>query len=847
MLRFPLFPRHDARPWLLAGAACLPLLALPVQAQLPSAELTALFPPGAPAGGTVEVDLTGANLDELESLVFSHPGIKAERVMLPKTEFHKAERQNGTKFRVTVDASVPPGLHEARAAGLYGLSTPRAFQVIPAGTAEVADTNANAPDPEKAPELALESVATGRMDANQIDFYRVKLKRGQRVLIHVWAERLDSRADATVLVKDGSGRRLEYNRDTVGRDPLGDFTAPEDGTYWVGVHDFLFLGGAEYPYRLQVTERPWIDYVNPPAGTPGQEQTFTLHGRNLPGGSLDGNLNVDGKALETLQVKIQVPGVAAPSASLPTGRPLRELVPGFDYRFEQAEPVRIGLLTAPLVEEDPKAALQTVAAPCEIAGGFDSADDDDAYRFTAKKDSVWWIEAICDRLSGRADPFLIVEKITRSAEGLESFAALKNQDDLELGTALKTFDAASRDARLTFKADQDGDYRVTLVNRFGSGGPAQRYRLSIREARPDFQLLAVMEQAESDGKIAAPKALLLRQGGTVACQVLIDRQDGLDSPIVLSATGLPPGVSCPPVPVHAGQTSAWLVLKSAPDAAAWTGAFQIVGKTTPPGQPEQTREASAGTLVWGAKDIAKERLRTRLSRQLALSVMAAEKTPVNLAPAEDRVWTVEAGQKLEIPVKLADKGALKGAFAISPEGLAGFAKAPVLSIDEAKDEGKLAFDFAPASYKGQPGTFTFVLKGSGTVKHRANPGAVTLAEEEKKLADTIAPQAATAATQAKAATAAAQKTLDDGVKAAAAAKPEAKAAADQAVAEARTKLDAAKKAQTEAEARNTAAVAAKADAEKRLKAATDRAKEADLKFAAFSLPLTIEVKPAEKK
>jgi hypothetical protein len=47
-------------------------------AQVPVAELEALFPPGGCAGETVTVQAHGNNLDELAGVIVSHPAIKPE-------------------------------------------------------------------------------------------------------------------------------------------------------------------------------------------------------------------------------------------------------------------------------------------------------------------------------------------------------------------------------------------------------------------------------------------------------------------------------------------------------------------------------------------------------------------------------------------------------------------------------------------------------------------------------------------------------------------------------------------------------------------------------------------------
>ena len=70
----------------LAALACAVICALacalpPAFAQLPTAQLTSVFPPGGKQGATVEVTVAGADLDELEKLVFNHAGLSAAAKM----------------------------------------------------------------------------------------------------------------------------------------------------------------------------------------------------------------------------------------------------------------------------------------------------------------------------------------------------------------------------------------------------------------------------------------------------------------------------------------------------------------------------------------------------------------------------------------------------------------------------------------------------------------------------------------------------------------------------------------------------------------------------------------------
>lgn len=759
---------------LLVAALILPTAG---RAQLPSAELQSLKPHVIRAGETTEVTHAGLNLENLSALAFSDPRITAEVVADTK------------QFRITVPAEVPEGPVEVRVDGYFGRSTSRFLTVAAKDSTILADAGAVHHDPAKAPALPLEAVAHGTTDLNQIDRWKITLTKGQRILVHCRAERIDSRADATLVLTDAQGLELERSRDVVGRDPLLDFTAVADGDYLVGVHDFLYNGGAEYTYLLTASTRPWIDAVFPPAGQEGQVLEATLLGRNLPGGSPGEGLKLDGKPLETLSVRIPVGKAAGPAPD--PAAPARAILPGFPFSHEGSNPIRIGLANAPVISEVNDADLPPLTLPCEVAARFDTEGDTDAFRFSTKVGTAYWLEVIGDRLGGKVDPYLVVEKVTKAADGKETYALVREGDDTaaKSGTRLSS---GSRDATLTIAAGDAADYRVTVVNQFDSGGPTHLYRLAIREAKPDFELFAVQERSHYEKTEAHPAATLLRKGGTEPIRVLIHRRDGFDGPITLEATGLPAGVACPPVTASLKEDSLRLVFHAAPDAAGWNGDITIVGKAKL-GEKELLRDAKATAFVQGTADATKERLRPRLSVSLPLSVSATEQAPVSLEVGNGGRFTVEMGQKLEIPVKITARNGAKGALAITADGLQGLRTSPALSLDEKTNEGKLTLTFTPQNniFTPEVGTWTFVLKAIGVTSYRRMPEAADAAAAELKRAD----------------------------EALKAAKPEEK--------------DALTKAKTAAEAKS--------------KAATAAAAPKDVKFSACTLPIVVEVKAAAKK
>ncbi len=815
-----------------------------LHAQLPSAELHAISPPVIEAGQTTEISLVGTNLDALSGLHFSDSRIKAEPILLPASEFRKQPVQDGTKFRVTVPADVGETVVEVRSTGYFGLSTSRPLFIVAPGTELIADNAGTGHhDIESAPPLPRDAIAYGTVDANRIDYWRFTAKKGERLLVHCRAERIDSRADAALQVCDETGRALESNRDAIGRDPMIDFTAPADGDYWIGVHDFLYNGGNTYPYLLTVSARPWIDAVFPPAGQPGQILEATLLGRNLPGGSPGEGLSIDGKPVETLPVRITIPNEPGP-ARFEWGRPSHGQLPDFSYRHENSNAVEIGFADAKVIPVQNDADIPAVTPPCEIAARFDEEGDSDEFRFVAKKGVAYAVEIVGDRLAGRIDPYLVIEKVTKGEEGTESFTKVRDGDD-EADRGGATFDAGSRDVGLNFTADQDGEYRVTVVDQFAGGGPERHYRLAIRPAHPDFEVLAITERSYLDTKQAFPAAPLLRKGGTAALRVIVNRRENFDGPVTLTAEGLPAGVSCPPLTIAGKDTTARLVFSATADAAGWAGEVKVVASAKV-GDREIRHPVRSGTVVWGTTDYTANRVRSRLDSGIPLAVSEAESAPVSFEIGNDRHFTVTMGEKLEIPVKVTGRNGIKGNLALVPSGLRGLAKPPTVNLDEKATDGKVTLDFkeVKGTFTPEPGTWTFVLQASGTTKYRHRPEAVDLATEEQKLADQLAKQYAESVTRAKAAADTANQALVEAEKNLAAASPEAKPGAEKTVADAKAKLEAARKAQADAEGKKTAAEKAKTDAANRLKAATAQAKEKDVKFTTYSLPITIEVKPA---
>lgn len=711
-------------------------------AQLPTADLRRISPFSAVAGKTIDMTIIGSNLDQTTELRFTHPGIIAKPVLLPEDDLFPQARIQNTKFKVTVSPDVPPGIYEVRAVSYFGLSTARPFVVAAADSRELNESKNHA-SRETAMPVQVNSVITGDVPSRGIDWYKFNAKSGQRVLIEILAERIDSRMDGQIVVYDAQGHEVERNRDWFGRDPFIEVNPKQSGEFFLAISDILYRGGTEHFYRLSISDKPHIDYVFPPAGKPGSRNTYTVYGRNLPGGSFGKSVTRNGKKLESLEVEITLPDVPLLPARFHPGFPRQGMLYGSDFQLKNSNSVNIGFATAPVVVESADLDQQQVSLPVEIAGRFDEPNDEDVFQFRAEKGKTYCIEIISDRMQSLVDAALEVHQVVRSKEGEVTLKQVAENDDLPSFFSVHNKDAINlntNDAAVSFVAEQTGDYRVTVLNQFGGGGTADLYRLAIREPNPDFQLIATTERTLPSGRTGYSVTPLLRQGAKWGIRIVAPRQDDFTGDIVITAENLPPGVTAQPLTLSGKIDQGILVVSADPTAKTWAGEIKIIG-TSSINQKQVVHEAKFASLIWGHIFSDAIRVRSRLTTQIPLSVNGDEKASVILAPAENKEWTVELNQKLEIPFKVVDNGTRKGNLTVEPHGLYGMLRSPpTVNIAEKESEGKLVIDFRPnGNFKAEPGRYQFTLLGVGVTQYRHNvPASLQAAAELKRMETLIA-------------------------------------------------------------------------------------------------------------
>lgn len=697
---------------------------------MPNPRLLIVTPPGGQAGSTVEVTLTGQEFEGPQKLLFSVPGIKAELATAapPADPKKPAPNQPATaslKFKVTIPADTPPGIHDVRLVTSLGVSNPRAFVV--GDLPEMLEKEPNNDVPEAQP-IKINSRISGTITTpTDVDYFVFTGKSGQRVVVSCLASSIDSRLFAGLELYNKQGSLLAANREYQGTDAVLDCTLPSDGDYFVRVFAFTYTQGSpEHFYRLTVSTAPWIDAVFPSIIEPGKNTTVTVYGRNLPGGKLDPTAVLDGRTLEKLRITVEPPSDPAARQQLRYSgllTPRSSFLDGFELRLRNdagvSNPYLLTLTHAPVVLDnganDTAESAQEVPVPCAIAGHVEKKGDRDCYRFTAKKGQAYSIEPFADRIGSPAALSCTIRPLKDKGSGTE-FG--DNNDSLH---PTLFFTRADDPARQRFVASADGEYLLKVVSRDADlrAGQHHLYHVHIAREEPDFRLILMPPSMN------APDACVVRQNGRGHFSVLVWRLDGYIGEVRLTAEGLPQGVTCPPQVVGPGQKFAALVVSAAADAPAWTGAITVKGTTTIKGN-EVVRDARPATITWPGPPPQQQNVAmlSRLDRTLVLAVR--EKAPYSLIAGVEEV-TVAAGQRATIPLKLVRHGpdfkANVQVTLLNPTQQGPFIFNNNQPFNLSKDETSVTLDVRNTP----PGTYNIAFRGQA-----AAPPGKDLATKEKR-------------------------------------------------------------------------------------------------------------------
>lgn len=621
---------------------------------LPAPRLLTISPPGIQAGTSIDVRIGGDAIDTATALHFSNPKITA----IPKLDEKKSSVPS--VFTVSVASDVDPGLYEARVDTQYGMSTSRIFSV---GSFPEINPSEPSTSPDTALQMEMNSIVNSHTNNKSINYYRLALEKGARVALECLATGIDSKLNPVLVLAAPDGRDLVSKR---GGEAI-DFEAETSGEHLIKIHDLTYKGGPEYFFRLVARRLDKDQVLSEPISTQ-----------------------------------------AVNAFSWPPFGTTDELV------IAEVEP------------NNSASQPHSISLPCDITGSFFPAADIDRFQFDAKKGETWWIEVASERLGRPTDPTVIVQRVSGEGEAMQLTDVLELSDipsPVKVSSNGYAYDGppyqpGSTDVLGKFDVPEDGRYQLQVHDLFGGtrSDKRNRYRLVIRQAQPDFALVAWalhMELRNGD-RNALSKPLALRPGATIPLEVIAFRRDGFNEPIEMVMEGLPDGVTATGLTIPAGKSRGIMLVTADEGAPRGVASAKFIGRSKTDAQ-EWVRECRVASMAWPVKDAWSEIPSPRLLLDVPVSVGDIELAPLTIEPRKDQVHEVVQNQSLTLPLVLIRRSEFSGASVSMKTFGNGFESNPAFDLPLTQDAFDVTIDLA--KLKTPPGEYKIAFYGGAVVKY----------------------------------------------------------------------------------------------------------------------------------
>jgi hypothetical protein len=330
--------------------------------------------------------------------------------------------------------------------------------------------------------------------------------------------------------------------------------------------------------------------------------------------------------------------------------------------------------------------------------------------FEAKKGQRIRMEVIAARMGSPVDAVLTLTKADAPSTVIQEV-----DDDAETVSG-KRFDTRGIDPALSWVAPEEGRYRIMIRDVAGSRrGLGLFYRLTLEEEAPDFRAFILSSAPQN------PQALTLLRGGADYYEAHVLRRGGYEGTILVEATGLPPGVSCPPVMLGPRASFAPLVFSAEPGAPIEATEARVLVCGWSSGE-RSDRPGLAYVMDRAASDDNTVPNLVRKIHGLPLAVIE-DVAPFRLTATPERL-AMRPGEKQPVKLKAVPKSGspIEGEVALSFLGSVPGLKAPGGKIEKGKDEASIELQLEAAAV---PGRYSIAFLGEAEVQFSRKP-------EEKK-------------------------------------------------------------------------------------------------------------------
>ncbi len=658
--------------------AFLVLTFLASVASASSPSLTGVRPLGGQRGTEVEVNFTGARLADAKEIMVYQPGITTTKLTVVNDGHVKALLKLAPNARL--------GLYDLRLRTAGGISELRTFSV--GALKDVAEVEPNNEFTKPQP-IAMNVTVNGIADNEDVDYFAVQAKKGERITAEVEGIRLGvTLFDPYVAILDSKRFELASSDDAalVWQDGFASVVAPADGTYIILVRESAYAGNGACLYRVHIG-----NYPRPTATVPG-------------GGKL-------GEAVSVRWIG-DVQGEKTTTQTLPA-TPEREYgISASDERGVAPYPNAFRLSTfGNTIEVEPndtQATATPFTAPAALNGVIGKPGDVDHFVFKVTKGQNFDVRVFARQLRSPLDAVLYL--------GAKNGGAMLGNDD-----------SAGPDSYFRFAAPNDGEFVIWLNDQLQKGGPDYFYRIEVSPVAPK---LALSIPNESLNRGTGVIGVAVPKGNRQAILVNAGRAD-FGGELVVTAANLPKGVTFE-ADTMAASIGTYPVLLSAALDAPVAGAFATLsGNHTDPKQVVPCEFSQMVELVLGQNNVP---FWNRYVEKLPVAV--CEEAPYSVEVVEPKVPLVRGGS-MNLKVVAKRKPGFTAPISVSlPWNPPGVSSAGGVAIPEKQNEALIPMN---ADGGAELRTWKIVVNGSSN----GPTGPLLVSTQLAKL--TIAPQFVTLA------------------------------------------------------------------------------------------------------
>jgi hypothetical protein len=618
--------------------------------------LTNVQPRGVQRGVESVVTFNGQNLQDAQEIFFYRPGVTATKI--------EPVNANSVKVTLNVAADCRVGERIAQVRTKSGISEYRTFYVGALPSADEKEPNSDFAAPQA---VAMGTTVAGVVQSEDVDYYQVTVKKGERISAEIEAMRLGTTMfDPYVAILDSKRFELAVSDDAplVYQDAVAAVVAPEDGNYIIEVRESAYGGNGASQYRLHVGHFPRPTAVYPAGGQIGTEVEVKFLG--VPTGDFT--------------QKFKLPAAVEPEYGLlpsdATG------VPPSENTFRLFPHGNV-------LEVEPNDDFKTPTSaqlPLAFNGIIEKDADIDCFKFAAKKGEVYEVECYARRIRSGLDPVMNIYQ----ADG----RSLAGNDD-----------SRKTDSYLRFSVPADGEYIIRITDHLGQGGADFVYRIEFAPVVPNLTLgiPRVTRYGQERQTVFVPK------GNRYATLISATRLN-FGGDLVLEGQGLPAGIKMHALPMPAAMSQMPVVFEAAPDAPIAGALVDFTAKHADPAQNIKGGFANKADMIIGAPGqslywtVDVNRLAMAVVDELPFTLQIVEpKVPIvrNGSMQLKVVATKKAGWDEEIRVEfpfrppgvganpnlVIPKGQTEALYLLNANGNAALGKWPVYCLGQANVNG----------------------------------------------------------------------------------------------------------------------------------------------------------------